>query len=157
MSQLLKRSLQVLPLLFFSAFVSVLWQDEVRQIQFQGEDASQSKLFCGVVCIWADHTSTLLLPMVKNRHFRAVWPHRLILESHEEHEELYHECACISLWTMPGCVFHQKNPMLSTFWYAVRICYLMKHGKNFHYLSLTRSNYAQKKFHSNHLADSVKA
>lgn len=63
-----------------------------------------------------------------------------------EHEEPCPKCACTSLWTMPGPMFHQVNPMLSTFWNTVQILSLKMHGQNFPYLSLTRSKKTKTKY-----------
>lgn len=147
------------PTIFF-CFCFFLWKVEVRQIQSQGEDASHLSLNYTV-----EGSASELVTLA--RHYSQQWETGILGQGDSwdlfwrcilECEEPCPERACISLWTMPGPASHQRNPMLSTFWNTVQILYLKNHGQNFHYLSLTRSNYTQKKFtQTNHLADSVKS
>lgn len=90
MTQWLKSSQWVLPLLFFSAFgffpllffFPLKSWSEANTVSRGGRIASQPKLYHGGVCTWASHTSMSLQSIGRNRHFRAGWLLRSTLEMH---------------------------------------------------------------------------
>lgn len=160
MTQRPKRTLWALHLVFFcSCFYSLKNPSEAntvsREIYFTPAWTRPQRSLHLSASHWCDYIQGSEIEVLGQNDSSDLW--RCILE----HEEPCPKCACTSLWTVPGPMFHQVNPMLRTFWNTVPILYLKMHGQNFPYLSLIRSNYKKQKQtnkqknHPNYIGGSV--